>query len=258
MQTQKVFITPEIATHYLSGNKSNRTVSNSTVTKYASDMSSGNWRLTHQGILIGKNNVVVDGQHRLHAVKKSGMGQWFLLSTDETVCSPKEMPIDIGYKRSNDFILGIHPMLSACSSHALQMGKGLANISPAQLKPVAEKLSPYFETLVNGKYTNRKTISSAPVQLGAIVRLALGDDSDYIVTTYQDLLHSNFTSLHPYPASFFRQCCVDRIAFSSRPTFARSVRVFDPSKKSISKLQVKDESFAFEEARELLLLVIGD
>lgn len=256
MHTEKVFLTPEIAKAYLSGNKSNRTVSSSSVTKYAKDMASGNWRFTHQGILLGKDGVVIDGQHRMLAVIKSGVGIWCLLSVDQSLESPKDLPIDVGYKRAAHFILGIHPMLAAAAGQAIQIARAVGNCSAAETGEVAKVLDPHFKTLMNNNFTATRGISTAPVQLGGIVRLALGDDPDYIVSTYSDLVHSRFQTLAPYPASFFRQVVVERQTFQGRAVFSRAVRMFDASKRDLKKMQIKDENFAFEEARKLLCQVL--
>lgn len=67
-------ITPEVAKHLLSLNSnSNRTVRKAKVDSYAKDMESGLWRLTHQGIAFDWHGNLVDGQHRLHAILKSGV-----------------------------------------------------------------------------------------------------------------------------------------------------------------------------------------
>lgn len=64
-------ITPSMAKEYLEKNVKNRPINLKTVNKYAEDMASGNWELTHQGIAFNENGELIDGQHRLQAVIKS-------------------------------------------------------------------------------------------------------------------------------------------------------------------------------------------
>ena len=67
-------ITPELAKQLLSLNTTaNRAVRKAKVDSYAKDMLSGLWRLTHQGIAFDWHGNLVDGQHRLHAIMKSGV-----------------------------------------------------------------------------------------------------------------------------------------------------------------------------------------
>lgn len=70
--TEETVITPHIAAYWLQSNTFNRSISRKAVSKYATDMADGNWRLNHQGIAFDDKGVLVDGQHRLHAVIESG------------------------------------------------------------------------------------------------------------------------------------------------------------------------------------------
>lgn len=46
----------------------NRPLNKDRVARYAADMRAGRWQLTHQGLAISADGVLVDGQHRLHAI----------------------------------------------------------------------------------------------------------------------------------------------------------------------------------------------
>lgn len=65
-------ITPEKAAEYLRGNAARRSVSQSVVSGYARDMAAGHWLPTHQGIAFDEQDVLIDGQHRMTAVVRSG------------------------------------------------------------------------------------------------------------------------------------------------------------------------------------------
>lgn len=68
-----VLITPEMAAEMLENNNNNRPLKQSKIDKYVQDMKAGNWKLTHQGIAFDKKNTLIDGQHRLSAIIKSGV-----------------------------------------------------------------------------------------------------------------------------------------------------------------------------------------
>ncbi len=72
MQYQLVNITPEAATAILKGNKGNRKPRQSHIEALADAMLRGEWKQTHQGIAISPTGKLLDGQHRLLAVVKSG------------------------------------------------------------------------------------------------------------------------------------------------------------------------------------------
>lgn len=66
-------VDPSLAKVLLEGNKKNRSLSSSLVDSIARDITSGNWIVSHQGIAIDKEGNLLDGQHRLNAIIKSGL-----------------------------------------------------------------------------------------------------------------------------------------------------------------------------------------
>lgn len=67
-------ITPQIASEYLAKNTNNyRVLSKSKVDVYAEDMRNGNWQENGEGIAFGEDGTLKDGQHRLHAIIRSGV-----------------------------------------------------------------------------------------------------------------------------------------------------------------------------------------
>ena len=66
-------VTPEMAKAWLDRNTQNRKMRRDVVDAFARDMKNGNWQTTHQGIAFDKNGVLIDGQHRLAAIVKSGV-----------------------------------------------------------------------------------------------------------------------------------------------------------------------------------------
>lgn len=95
-------ISPALAEALLMNNPRNREVSQIRINGYARDMTSGSWQVSHQGIGLGPNYEVGDGQHRLHAIVKSGVSivatiSWYHEQADfDAAC----IVWDIGRKRS--------------------------------------------------------------------------------------------------------------------------------------------------------------
>jgi len=83
MEIKKVNVTPAMAAKWIAGsNDSNRRLAEKTVSKYADDMASGNWRDTHQNaIAFYKCGDLADGQHRLAAVVMSGKSVEMIVAT---------------------------------------------------------------------------------------------------------------------------------------------------------------------------------
>ena len=66
-------LTPELAELLLALNVGNRPQRRGRVSKMAQVMREGRWMQTHQGVAVGNNDVLVDGQHRLLACIEAGI-----------------------------------------------------------------------------------------------------------------------------------------------------------------------------------------
>ena len=73
VKTQWMDITPALAREWLKNNFGNRKISDDTVKAYARDMAAGVWTATHQGIAFNDRDELIDGQHRLRAIIRSGL-----------------------------------------------------------------------------------------------------------------------------------------------------------------------------------------
>jgi hypothetical protein len=71
LKSEFVDVTPEVAEKLLAGNSDNRPLRPSHVRRLADAMKRGQWKTTHQGILLDRDGNVADGQHRLHAIVES-------------------------------------------------------------------------------------------------------------------------------------------------------------------------------------------
>jgi hypothetical protein len=66
-------ITPTTAAAYLERNTGNRALKSKHVEALANAMTDGHWQCTHEGIAFAVDGSLIDGQHRLAAVVKSGV-----------------------------------------------------------------------------------------------------------------------------------------------------------------------------------------
>lgn len=64
--------TKQLVDALLSMNTSNRPIKPRVVEKYARDIKTGKWVLTNQGIGVSESGILIDGQHRLEAIKACG------------------------------------------------------------------------------------------------------------------------------------------------------------------------------------------
>jgi len=107
-------VTPKMAESWLKKNHAqNRNISWSTVEAIANDIIEGNWKVTHQGICFDGSGNLIDGQHRLHAIVKSGKTVEILVAENDT--STITDPIDRHRTRTIAYLTGFTTkVIAAC------------------------------------------------------------------------------------------------------------------------------------------------
>ena len=74
-------VTPVEAKELLRNNPSNRTLSRGHVNFFIAQLERGEMQVTHQGIAISESGKLLDGQHRLTAISKTGIAAKMLVTT---------------------------------------------------------------------------------------------------------------------------------------------------------------------------------
>ncbi|MGE0709137.1 MAG: hypothetical protein AB7N76_19470 [Planctomycetota bacterium] len=98
-------VTPERARALLASNTFNRPLRKRLVAQYAEDMRCGRWQLNGEPVLVSAEGVLLNGQHRLHAVIESGVSVWLYVTRG--VAQEAFASIDTGGKRSAAVVLGL-------------------------------------------------------------------------------------------------------------------------------------------------------
>lgn len=106
MNASIIKLTPEVAGELLKKNKHNRKASEKQVAFYVNQMNSGLWKENGEAIIIGNDNVIKDGQHRLLAVIKARHSYRVPLITE--VDSNAMDTIDTGKNRSLQDIISLN------------------------------------------------------------------------------------------------------------------------------------------------------
>lgn len=101
----EILVTPTMAAEWLTKNAANRNVQRVHVTRIASDIRHDKFQLTHQGVAFDLNGVLVDGQHRLHAILEANKAVKLLVFFDLPI-EVREV-VDFGKARSAADVLRI-------------------------------------------------------------------------------------------------------------------------------------------------------
>lgn len=94
-----VEVTPELARAWLDRGNFNRPPSQTTIARYVRQIKAGLWKRTHQGLAFTQAEILIDGQHRLHAIIQTGMTLPMLVFINEPTENFEF--IDCGRNRSN-------------------------------------------------------------------------------------------------------------------------------------------------------------
>lgn len=127
-------ITPEIAKQLLETNTSNRSVNARNLDAIIADMSKGVFKQTGESIKIAENGILLDGQHRLHAIIKTGktLSMWVVRGLDNDAFKY----IDTGRSRKASDVLAIEGVYRA--TKMATMSKFIINFQKSRYVAVAE------------------------------------------------------------------------------------------------------------------------
>lgn len=136
-------ITPETATALLETNVKNRHLSPFWVDRFAQDMTEGRWLANGQGVVVSDKGKLLDGQHRMAAIVKSGKAQDFVVTRDVDEAAFTSM--DSGRARSVRDVLSAEGMGETRASTIGAAGR----LAYAYVGGVVLKHTPSRQTLLS-------------------------------------------------------------------------------------------------------------
>lgn len=193
----------ELAAELLSNNaEGQRNISAATAERYAADMATMDWMFNGAPILLSNKGKLLDGQHRLTAIKKSGIPQILLIVAG--VDAQAMATIDAGRKRSYSDILKIreipnHSTVAALTArvwHWFHGNYGVSNVarvanplylgsapSHAQRDYWMHKIEAEYEITFShaakfamSAYSKRRGISAGTYALAWVLLSGVGDN----------------------------------------------------------------------------------
>jgi len=193
MHSQVLEVTPELANAWMQKNTFNRKLSRHTVRKYASDMERGEWKLNHQGIAFDDEGILVDGQHRLAAVRESGKTVRMMVTWGADRTGIDELRV-----RSTQDVIKFGGMSTWITPKDIQTAKQMnalfSNrnqkivISTTEIVEFAEKNKAAIRFSAEHFLTNKKAVSTALVR--ASVAVAYYHVSHECLSRFVDILYT--------------------------------------------------------------------
>lgn len=122
MKMQVENITPTMAQEILANNEGNRMLNDRTSITLAKQMTDGNWKFNGEPIIISDHGNLMDGQHRLNAIIRSGTTQQMLVirGIEQNAFDT----IDVGKNRTGTDVLsteGIARKEAACLATVIKL-----------------------------------------------------------------------------------------------------------------------------------------
>lgn len=227
MNIKVMDITPAIAALLLEGNANNRPLSKGYVDAYAEDMKSGEWCLNGESIklleLESGKHILLDGQHRLAAVVKSGVTIKSLVvvfsKSDEAV-----KYVDNGRKRSyKDSIVMDDVSCSAAymrntvviavARYAIKKNTGIHAVSNARVHRYINDNKDQLEfiyNMLNKGGANIAGTRKAPVWAAVKAAYDSGFDFDRLCEWCEVFKSGESVSNIHFPIIRFRNWCISR------------------------------------------------
>jgi hypothetical protein len=252
---KKMLVTPQQAEIWLQSNIANRKVRDHWVDLLASQIKDGNWLLTHQGIALSKSGILLDGQHRLMAIKKANIAVEMFVCFDADESTFKA--IDSGIRRSMADLTKLNRLESEVASRLCKIIFNGRNITPENVMLIGS--SAFFDIhkkLMDVCNSRSRYYSSVNSRTAACLAIELGSSFDYVSNTYADLNRMDVQNLPTLAAALVKQVAMNNIASNNHgDALARCFKVFDEKNKNLTRLLVSDQDIkeTFEKVRYVFL-----
>ena len=230
-------ITPEKAADMLATiNVKNRKIRPAVVDKYASMIRKGEWKLSPEAIVIANTGRLLNGQHRLSAVVKSGVAARFLV-----IRGPNEDVFEIldrGTLRSTADALQSEKRATEVARLIVIIANNCSGRMTTDLavKGVIAKIGDVHADLMKNCNTCATLFSSAAFRLAAVARIMSGANPDYVMSMYRNLVLASIDDLPPIGHAIIKMHMTGRASVAGGTAaqvkaLGLAWSVFDPAKK---------------------------
>ncbi len=260
MKSETVLMTPAFADSLLKNNTINRKIRPTWVEDLTAIINRGEWLTTHQGIAISTKNNVLDGQHRLIAISKSGKPVEVMLFTD---CQEETfIAIDRGVLRSVSDVTKYSKKTSEVLIAFHKFAYASRKPSPQQVIAVYKKIGLEVDHIHAYAPSSKKSFTSTGVRCAVAMLFKKGCEDSLDI--YRKLSLSEFDGLSTVMQSFVKQAIENRLAPTSLALggaatqfhiFTKALFCFDKRNKDRKVFSV-DEAMK-QDAKRLIIEVLS-
>lgn len=266
IKSEIISVTPEMAKEFLNYNEQNRRIRQGWINYLAYLILHDEWKVTHQGLAFSDLGRMLDGQHRCHAIVKANKPVPVMISYgwDESVFSA----IDCGIKRTDADLTHLPRRLVECAKLLINVmqfegfdmpanKKLYGKCTPAQICEYSEIIKEYFDVLEKKCSTCTTVFSTVPGRCAVIANLMNGEDMDYVLDLYRDLILVKSENLPPIARSALSQYVTGFLNTKGGGTvridnFCRIFPIYKKANKNIQKLILRNRQDRLDEIRTSL------
>lgn len=238
VETKLQVMTPKEATRIIEkSNIDNRKVRLHHVEWFSNLIKNGEWVLTHQGIAFDVNGRLIDGQHRMLAIAKSGIDTPILVTRN---LKPEAYnAIDTHSRRSLADVYKINARYAAfiTTISKFKAGSCGSKFNNNETLNIIKKTSHFFETLIPA--ANVRYFSSGAT-ISALMYSYINNYSSqkYIAALYNNLRLLNYLELPPVGHAFAK-CLVMNKDYQTKNSIMvpQLLYVFDPVNENSTKMR---------------------
>lgn len=251
METITEIITPEKADEYLSLNSGNRLLRKSHIAKLAAEMKQGNWQCTHQGIAFNDKGILVDGQHRLHAVKMSGVCVEMQVTRGVKTPDHLSLKIDLSARRSTGDLLKMPTKVASVITVLARLMNGWNHVPVSYVEECSKVFRRDAESICALSSSHMALIDTAPVKAAAVAMLTLSK-SYYANAVMVRLNGQMYDQMTPVEHAYCKICTIRNYDTSDLyGTFAKALSVFDERNAGANRVYLSELRYA--EAKDAVI-----
>ncbi len=245
METVLTTVTPEMAKKFLSKNyKHNRKLSPSHVQFFVDEILGDNFATTHQGIAIGVNGALLDGQHRLNAIVETGIPQIMNVTRDVPLSAYQYF--DGGKKRTVAERHEIDKRVAQPITALAKLTQGYGYITTESIQMAKDMILDDIVELIGFAPRSRKFFASATMKVAAVACMKTYNRT-YAKELYKKMVMSDLTDLPPVGSAFVRQALVGKLGnkgSSARDLLCRGIILFNPQHANVTRISVDRDSLS--------------
>lgn len=253
MRLETNLITPDLAAMFLQKNHANRRLRENHVRNFMRELQQGTFRTTHQGIAISTAGHLLDGQHRLTAIVRSGIAASMVIAWDCEAQLAIDWPVDYGIGRTSADIMGFTKDVAATVDCTLKIYTGeMRRFSTHERQLAHDCVAELMAKLDSFCTTKKRLFSRTSIRVPAMLRLA--HDETYPGAQYHALVHQDYDSMSTAIKAFTRKLSDPSLLKdkSDATLMARAWIAFDPLRSGNCKQQVAEPSEQIAEMRAVL------